>query len=82
MKHRAYKELVSAMIAQPRDFTLEDIYKLVCRPPHQNGLDTAQLHSRVSRAVGEARVALKKLGYVLGPGELRHSYKAVKRSRR
>lgn len=82
MKHKTYPALMAAMMADPRDFSLEEIYKAVCRAPHQKGLDVAELHSRISRAVGELRHALRKEGYVLVLGDLRHSYKVVKRGRR
>lgn len=81
MRHKSYMDLASLMKATPRDFTLEEIYKVVCRPPHQEGLSTDQLHSRCSRAIGEARAALKKQGYILELGALRHSYRASKRKR-
>ena len=81
MRYKAYTDLVNRMRAEPRDFPLAEIYQIVCRPPHQKGLTTNQLHSRCSRAIGEARAALKKQGYVLGLGALRHSYRASKRKR-
>lgn len=81
MRHKAYSALVEAMKAEPRDFTLDEIYRLVCRPPHQEMLSVVQLHSRVSRSVGEARQALKKDGFVLIPGAARNSYRAVRRVR-
>ena len=81
MSYKAYTDLVNRMRAEPRDFPLAEIYQIVCRPPHQKGLTTNQLHSRCSRAIGEARAALKKQGYVLGLGALRHSYRASKRKR-
>ena len=81
MRHRAYETLVQRMKTEDRDFTLDEIYKIVCRPPHQGGLTTSELHSRCSRAIGEARSALKKDGYVLSYGSLRNSYRAAKRTR-
>lgn len=81
MRHKAYTDLAARMRAEPRDFPLDEIYRIVCRPPHQTGLSTDQLHSRCSRAIGEARAALKKQGYILGFGTLRHSYRAFKRGR-
>lgn len=81
MRHKTYMDLAARMKAEPRDFTLDEIYKIVCRPPHQEGLSTDQLHSRCSRAIGEARAALKKEGYVLDLGGMRHSYRASKRKR-
>lgn len=81
MRHKTYMDLVERMKAEPRDFPLDEIYRTVCRPPHQDGLSVDQLHSRCSRAIGEARQTLKRQGYVLALGELRHSYRAVKRSR-
>ena len=81
MRHRTYVDLAARMKAECRDFPLEEIYRIVCRPPHQDGLSTDQLHRRCSRAIGEARAALKKEGYVLGLGEKRHSYQASKRKR-
>jgi hypothetical protein len=81
MRHKTYTALVEQMKAEPRDFTLEEIYRIVCRPPHQDGLSVEQLHSRCSRAIGEARIALKKQGYVLVFGDLRHSYRATVRER-
>ena len=81
MRHKTYVDLVERMKAEPRDFSLDEIYRIVCRPPHQDGLSVDQLHSRCSRAIGEARLALKKQGFVLVLGELRHSYRADKRTR-
>ena len=72
--------LVSVMLSNPdTDYTLQQIYELVCRPPHHPGLTPEELHPRVSRYVGEARVKLKRKGLVLVFGELRHSYRATKR---
>lgn len=82
MRHKSYMDLVARMKAEPRDFHLDEIYKIVCRPPHRDGLSTDQLHSLCSRAVGQARAVLKKEGYVLDLGALRHSYRAKKRARR
>lgn len=81
MRHKSYTELAARMKAEPRDFPLDEIYRIVCRPPHTEGLSTDQLHRRCSRAIGEARAALKKDGYVLELGGLRHSYRAFKRKR-
>lgn len=82
MKQKAYEALASEMLkGKGHDFTLDHIYRIVCRPPHQPCMTTEQLHSRTSRAIGEARRALKPKGYVIVPGELRHSYRAIKRSR-
>lgn len=81
MRHKSYTQLAERMKAEPRDFPLDEIYRIVCRPPHQDGLTTDQLHSRCSRAIGEARAALKREGYVLELGALRHSYRATKRKR-
>lgn len=81
MKHKATDDLVRLMTLQERDFTLSEIYKIVCKPPHKAELTTKELHMRTSRSIGGAKLALKKLGYVVVPGELRHSYKAVKRKR-
>lgn len=80
MRHKTYTALVERMKTEPRDFPLDEIYRIVCRPPHQDGLSADQLHSRCSRAIGEARQTLKRQGYVLVLGELRHSYRAVERS--
>lgn len=81
MRHKSYMDLAAKMKAEQRDFGLDEIYRIVCRPPHQEGLSTDQLHSRCSRAIGEARAALKKQGYILELGALRHSYRASKRKR-
>lgn len=81
MRHKTYMALVEQMKAADRDFSLDEIYRIVCRPPHQDGLSVEQLHSRCSRAIGEARHALKKQGYVIVLGGLRHSYRATKRER-
>ena len=81
MGNKNSNQLVEAMTRIERDFTLEEIYKIVCRPPHQEMLTPTELHSRCSRSIGEARAAMKKDGFVLVPGSLRHSYKAVKRRR-
>lgn len=69
--------LVTAMKAEPRDFTLREIYTIACRPPHQDGLSTDDLHRRCGRAIHEARKALGRAGYKLVFGELRSSYRAV-----
>ena len=82
MKHKFHSGLVNLMISNRRDFTLTEIYKLVCRPPHLENPTHEQLHSRCSRAIGETRAALKRKGFVLRFGELRHSYRAVSRERR
>jgi hypothetical protein len=82
MKHKAHAELVVRMKAEARDFTLQEIYELVCQPPHIKNLEVSKLHRRISRAIGEARAALKREGYLLVLGDLRHSYKAIKRTRR
>ena len=81
MRHKTYMDLAGKMKAEPRDFPLDEIYRIVCRPPHTDGLSTDQLHSRCSRAIGEARAALKKEGYILELGRMRHSYRASKRKR-
>jgi hypothetical protein len=74
--------LVSSMLEHlDTDYTLQQVYELVCRPPHHTGLTAAELHPRVSRYVGEARAKLKRKGFVMVPGELRHSYRATKRKR-
>lgn len=81
MRHKSYMDLVARMKAEPRDFHLTEIYRVVCRPPHRDDLSTDQLHSLCSRAVGQARAALKRDGYVLDLGALRHSYRAIPRKR-
>lgn len=81
MKQKAYEALADAMRVTRRDFSLDEIYRIVCRPPHQEVLTPDQLHRRCSRAIGEARRALKTRGYVIVKGDLRHSYRAVKRAR-
>ncbi|MEN6527580.1 MAG: hypothetical protein ABFD65_13945 [Candidatus Polarisedimenticolia bacterium] len=79
MGHKASVALADAMKQEPRDFTLDEIYRMTCRPPHQELMTADQLHRRVSRYVGEARRLLKPTGYLLILGEKRHSYRAVKR---
>lgn len=79
MGHKTSVALADAMAHEPRDFTLDEIYRLTCRPPHQELLTADQLHRRVSRYVGEARRLLKPRGFVVTLGEKRHSYRAVKR---
>jgi hypothetical protein len=82
MKQKAYEALADTMIAAPgQDFTLDAIYRIVCRPPHQELMSTEQLHSRCGRAISEARRQLGPRGYVIVAGALRHSYRAVTRSR-
>lgn len=81
MRHKAYMDLAERMRAEDRDFPLDEIYKIVCRPPHQEGLTVEQLHSRCSRGIGEARKALKRQGYILDLGDRRYSYRVVKRTR-
>lgn len=81
MRHKSYMDLAARMKAEPRDFPLDEIYRIVCRPPHTEGLSADQLHSRCSRAIGEARAALKKDGFTLELGRMRHSYRATKRKR-
>ncbi len=79
MSHKSSVALADAMQQEPRDFTLDEIYRLTCRPPHQELMTADQLHRRISRYVGEARRLLKSKGYLLILGEKRHSYRAVKR---
>lgn len=80
MGQKAEIKLVDAMLAEPGvDFTLAQIHRLVARGP-QAELNTDQLHSRCSRAIGGARVIAKARGYVIVKGELRHSYRAEKRT--
>ncbi len=79
MSHKPSVALADAMKQEPRDFTLDEIYRLTCRPPHQELMTADQLHRRISRYVGEARRLLKPKGYLLILGEKRHSYRAVKR---
>lgn len=79
MGRNASAALAEAMAADERDFTLEEVYRATCRPPHLEMLTPDQLHRRISRYVGEVRQLLKSRGYVLIPGEKRHSYRAVKR---
>jgi hypothetical protein len=81
VSNRNSGKLAEDLMRIERDFTLQEIYLIVCRPPHQEMLTPTELHSRCSRSIGEARALLKKEGYVLVPGNLRHSYKAVKRRR-
>lgn len=75
-----FEALVDAMIAERREFTLHEIYKIVCEPTLKNP-SVEQLHSRCSRAIGQARIALKKRGWVMVKGRLRHSYRAERRRR-
>lgn len=78
---RGYEALVDAMANDPgREFTLHEIYKLVCDPVLKNP-SIEQLHSRCSRPIGQAREALKRRGYVMVKGKLRHSYRAERRRR-
>lgn len=79
MSRKSVEALVQQMRAEDRDFSLEEIYRAVCRPPHQEMLTAEQLHRRISRYVGEARRQLKATGHVLILGQLRHSYRASKR---
>lgn len=72
--------LSQTMIADPRDFSLEEMYKLACRPPHQDMLTPPQLHSRLSRVIGQARRLLEPQGYKITQGLARHSYRAVKKT--
>jgi hypothetical protein len=77
---KAGDKLAEAMIdAEGVDFTLARIYEIVCREP-QSGLVPDQLHSRCSRALGDAKGAAKSKGFVIIKGALRHSYRAVKRT--
>ncbi len=81
MKKKAYEELVRTFMNLPgQDIKLEQIYRIVSREP-SDSLTQTQMHSRCSRAIGEARTALKREGYVLALGELKNSYRAVKRVR-
>lgn len=81
-KQRAYENLAKALLDPPgTDLTLDKIYRIVCRPPHQDLMSTEQLHSRCSRAIGEARRQLQPRGFIIVPGALRHSYRAVQRTR-
>ena len=80
MGQKADEKLAAAMIdAAGVDFTLTRIYEIVAREP-QSGLSSDQLHSRCSRAIGGARIVAKSKGYVIVKGELRYSYRAVKRT--
>lgn len=82
MKQKAYETLAETMTAKPgKDFTLDAIYRIVCRPPHQEMMTTEQLHSRCGRAISEARRKLATQGYIVVQGNLRHSYRAVRRDR-
>lgn len=79
MGQKADDKLAAAMIdAAGVDFTLTRIYEIVAREP-QGGLTPDQLHSRCSRAIGGAKAAARAKGYVIVKGELRYSYRAVKR---
>lgn len=81
MKKKAYEELVRTFMNLPgQDIKLEQIYRIVSREP-SDSLTPTQMHSRCSRAIGEARTALTREGYVLALGELKNSYRAVKRVR-
>lgn len=80
MGQKADRKLVEAMLAEPgTDFTLARIHAIVAREP-QEGLTVDQLHSRCSRAIGGARELAKSMGFVIVKGELRHSYRAEKRT--
>lgn len=82
MKQKAYETLATTMAAAPgKDFTLDAIYRLVCRPPHQEMMTTEQLHSRCGRAISEARRKLAGQGFIVVAGSLRHSYRAIRRDR-
>lgn len=82
MPEKASINLTAELLRAPdTDFTLEQIYRIVCRPPHLDMLSPPQLHSRISRSIGEARDELKAHGYVLVKGERRNSYRAAKRRR-
>jgi hypothetical protein len=81
MKQKTSNALAAAMTKHRRDFSLQEIYRIVCRPPHQEMLTTEELHRRCSRAIGEARKALKKEKLLLILGEKRHSYRVVERKR-
>ncbi len=79
MGRNTSQTLAEEMVADSRDFTLDEVYRKTCKPPHLEMLTPDQLHRRISRYVGEVRQLLKAKGYVLIQGEKRHSYKAVKR---
>jgi len=51
------------------------------RNAHKHLCDRRQTHEKEGLAIGEARTALKREGYVLALGELKNSYRAVKRVR-
>lgn len=79
MSTGAHKALIDNMKSSlGQDFTLEQIYRIVCRPPHLD-LSVKDLHSRCSRAIGAARIELKRQGFVLVPGDLKSSYRVVRR---
>lgn len=81
MGRKVSDDLVAALLTQPGvDFTLDRIYQLVV-PSGQKGASTQDMHSRCSRPIGQAKVELGRRGYVLVKGELRHSYRCVRRSR-
>jgi hypothetical protein len=79
VSYKSSLSLADKMVSADRDFSLDEIYRVVCRPPHQEMLTPDQLHRRVSRYIGEARRILKTQGHLIVFGEMRHSYRAVKR---
>lgn len=80
MGQKADEKLAEAMIdAVGVDFTLARIHEIVAREPVA-GLTPDQLHSRCSRAIGGARALAKAKGFIIVKGELRYSYRAVKRA--
>jgi hypothetical protein len=80
MKQKAYIKLADLMVLSKRDFTLSEIYQVVCPAPKE-GLTPAELASRTSRAMGEARAELKRRGFVMVKGDLRHSFKVEPKRR-
>ncbi len=81
MKRRKYKRLVDWFLENPgKDITIHDIYRLVCNPPYQDKT-SQQLFSVTARPIGLARAELEPLGFVVVLGDLRYSYRCVRRRR-
>lgn len=76
-----YESLYDAMVNHQRDFTLVEIYRILCRPPHLRDPSVDELHSRCARGIQKARALAESAGYEIVHGEARHSYRARRKPR-
>ena len=69
--------LADRMKADRRDWSLQEMYEVACRPPHRQDLNNKALHNRLSRHVAQARHYLGPEGLLLVWGERRFTYRVV-----